>query len=81
MSKKKVSLLPHDKHDNFTRLMLSEPTKKLNAKVEKWILDFRTQRNLGARRIQIELIRLHIFLLKICQIIAIQNGFSQIRLR
>lgn len=35
------------------------PNKKINIKIEKWIIDFRIQRNLGARRIQTELIRLH----------------------
>ncbi len=37
----------------------NSPNKKLNQQIEKWIIDFRLKRNLGARRIQTELIRLH----------------------
>lgn len=37
----------------------TSPNKKIDNQVEKWIIDFRAQRNLGARRIQAELIRLH----------------------
>lgn len=35
------------------------PAKKVNKQIEKWVIDFRSQRNLGARRIQSELLRLH----------------------
>ena len=35
------------------------PNKKINIQIEKWIINFRSQRNLGARRIQTELFRLH----------------------
>lgn len=35
------------------------PSKKLNSELIKLILDLRISRNLGARRIQTELIRLH----------------------
>lgn len=37
----------------------SSPNKKLNEQIEQKIIDLRTARNLGARRIQTELIRLH----------------------
>lgn len=37
----------------------SSPNQKINKQVIKLILDLRSQRNLGARRIQTELIRLH----------------------
>ncbi len=35
------------------------PNKKINDQIEKWIIDFRVKRNLGARRVQTELVRLH----------------------
>jgi transposase InsO family protein len=35
------------------------PNKKVDTQIEKWILDLRVQRNLGSRRIQTELSRLH----------------------
>ena len=35
------------------------PNKKIDDQIEKWIINFRSQRNLGARRIQTELLRLH----------------------
>jgi transposase InsO family protein len=35
------------------------PNQKTNQQIEKWIIAFRSGRNLGARRIQSELIRLH----------------------
>src|SRR3990167_5310775 len=37
----------------------SSPNQKINKQRTDWILDLRKQRNLGARRIQTELIRLH----------------------
>ena len=37
----------------------SSPNKKTNQQIEKWIISLRSDRNLGARRIQSELIRLH----------------------
>ena len=37
----------------------NSPNKKINDSLEKLIVDMRSQRNLGARRIQTELIRLH----------------------
>lgn len=38
---------------------LSSPNQKLNSELIKLILNLRNERNLGARRIQTELIRLH----------------------
>ena len=35
------------------------PNKKINDEYIQWILELREQRNLGARRIQTELLRLH----------------------
>lgn len=37
----------------------SSPNRKIDKKIEDWILVLRKERNLGARRIQTELIRLH----------------------
>ena len=35
------------------------PNKKITLQIEKWIVNFRSHRNLGARRIQTELLRIH----------------------
>ena len=47
---------------------LSSPNKKINNQIEKWIIDFRIKRNLGARRIQTELMRLHEYHLSLASI-------------
>jgi len=37
----------------------SSPNTKITKQIESWIVKYRKQRNLGARRLQTELIRLH----------------------
>lgn len=37
----------------------TSPNKKIDEQIEQWIIELRTSRNLGARRIQTELVRLH----------------------
>ena len=44
---------------NYSRKPHHSPNKKINPQIEKWIINFRSQRNLGARRIQTELFRLY----------------------
>lgn len=44
---------------SLSRRPHSSPTRKVTCEIEGWILDLRKSRNLGARRIQNELARLH----------------------
>lgn len=53
---------------DLSKRPLSSPNKKVNQQIEQWIIELRTQRNLGARRIQTELIRLHEFHLSLASI-------------
>jgi len=53
---------------NQSRKPLSSPKRKINQQHIQWIIEFRTQRNLGARRIQSELFRLHQCILSLASI-------------
>ncbi len=44
---------------NKSKAPISSPNKKINEEISEWILTLRKTRNLGARRIQTELLRLH----------------------
>ena len=44
---------------DLSRKPQNSPTKKITQQITKWIADLRTTRNLGARRIQSELMRLY----------------------
>lgn len=46
----------------------SSPNKKINTQLTKWVLDLRENRNLGARRTQAELLRLHNYSLSLATI-------------
>lgn len=47
--------------EDKSRCPKHSPNQKIGQKEERWILELRAKRNLGARRIQTELIRLHDF--------------------
>ena len=53
---------------NHSKKPHNSPNKRLNDQVEKWIVDFRTQRNLDSRRIQTELIRLREYRISLASI-------------
>lgn len=46
----------------------NSPNRKISKEVEEWIIDFRLNRNLGARRIQTELFRLYNYHLSLASI-------------
>lgn len=57
------------------------PKAKLNTENIGWILEMRSKRNLGARRIQAELIRLHSFKLSVATIWKVINKYGMPYLR